>query len=600
MKSFLKYTLASLLAIVLFMIISTIITIVSLAGMMASDGMTTSVEDNSILRINLSGVLEERTLEDPMALLTGNKTESVAGLETLTKAIKKAKENKHVKGIYLENATLSGTPATTQELRQALVDFKKSGKFIVAYSDTYSEAGYYVCSTADHIMVNPEGLIDWHGMGAVPMFFKDAMAKVGIQMQVFKVGTFKSAVEPYINTEMSEANREQVTSYLDCIWKTYVADVAKSRKLTDEKLNTLADEYTALKPAQYLIDNKLADKLTYIDEVKEYLKQKMELKEDESLTFVTPEVMANAEIPDYKEQDDKVAIFYAVGEIVQSANNGLTSANTAVIASDQVVDQLRDLREDKNVKAVVLRVNSPGGSAYASEQIWREVELLKAEKPVVVSMGGMAASGGYYISCGANQIYAEPTTLTGSIGIFGMIPDGTELITEKLGLRFDAVKTNKMADFGAPAVMGLLGRHMTAEEGAMMQAMVERGYETFTGRVALGRKMDIAKVKEIAEGRVWTGEQAIGLGLVDKIGNLDAAVKAAAKLAKLEDEKYNAVNYPEPTPWYEGLLNEKKSSYLESNLREMMGEYYNTFALIRNIKSMDCIQARLPYEPNIR
>ncbi len=602
MKSFLKYTLASLLALFLFGVLMTIITIVSFAGMAASEGMSASIEDNSILRINLSGSLEERSLEStPLDILSGRNEESVAGLSTLTKAIKKAQDDKHIKGIYLEDAMLSGTPATIQELRQALVEFKKSGKFIVAYSDVYSEPGYYVCSVADRLMVNPEGMIDWHGMASVPMFFKDAMSKAGVQMQVFKVGTFKSAVEPFTNTEMSDANREQVTSYLTNIWNNWLADVAKSRKISEEKLNTLADEFVGLHPAKYYIDNKLADKLVYIDEVKAYLKEKMELDEDESLTFVAPDVMANAEIPDFKEQDDKVVVFYAVGEIVQSPTGGMPSvASSPQIASDVVVDQLRDLREDDDVKAVVLRVNSGGGSAYASEQIWREVELLKAEKPVVVSMGGMAASGGYYISCGANQIYAEPTTLTGSIGIFGMLPDGTELLTEKLGLRFDAVRTNKMADFGSPSVMGLLGRHMTAEEGALMQAMVERGYETFTGRVAMGRKMPVDSVKAIAEGRVWTGEQAKKLGLVDKLGNLDAAVKAAAKLAKLEDGKYSTSSYPKPEPWFKTLLDEKKSGYLESQLRETLGEYYTTFSLLRNIQHQDYLQTRLPYEPNIR
>lgn len=590
MKSFLKYTLASLLALVLFVVVSTIISLVSLAGMMATDGMTASVKENTVLRINLGGVLGEQSQDMPFASLLGGKQESVPGLQTLTEAIKRAKANKKVKGIYLENAVLSGTPATVQELREALVEFKKSGKFIIAYSDNYSQSGYYISSVADKIMLNPEGMIDWHGLASELMFFKDALAKVGVKMQVFKVGTFKSAVEPFTSTEMSEANREQVTSYLNGIWQQMLADVSTSRNISIDKLNTMADEYVGLQPASYTIDANLADTLTYMDGVKAYLKGKMGLDEDKSLTFISPQEMAMAEVPEYKEEEDEIAIYYAVGDIVQSAN-GMSSGNSPQIVGEKVIDDLRALREDDDVKAVVLRVNSGGGSAYASEQIWREVELLKAEKPVVVSMGGMAASGGYYISSGANKIFAEPTTLTGSIGIFGMIPEASELVTQKIGVKFDVVKTNALSD------MGSMSRPMNEEEGALMQAMVERGYETFTGRVAMGRKMPIEKVKEIAEGRVWTGKQAKDLGLVDQLGNLEAAIKAAAKLAKVE--KYNTTNYPAPQPWFQTLLNDKTSGYLDAEMRNMLGEYYTTFSLIRNIRLQDRLQMRLPFEPNI-
>lgn len=590
MKSFLKYTLASLLALVLFVVVSTIISLVSLAGMMATDGMTASVKENTVLRINLGGVLGEQSQDMPFASLLGGKQESVPGLQTLTEAIKRAKANKKVKGIYLENAVLSGTPATVQELREALVEFKKSGKFIIAYSDNYSQSGYYISSVADKIMLNPEGIIDWHGLASELMFFKDALAKVGVKMQVFKVGTFKSAVEPFTSTEMSEANREQVTSYLNGIWQQMLADVSTSRNISIDKLNTMADEYVGLHPASYTVDANLADTLTYMDGVKAYLKGKMGLDEDKSLTFISPQEMATAEVPEYKEEEDEIAIYYAVGDIVQSAN-GMSSGNSPQIVGEKVIDDLRALREDDDVKAVVLRVNSGGGSAYASEQIWREVELLKAEKPVVVSMGGMAASGGYYISSGANKIFAEPTTLTGSIGIFGMIPEASELVTQKIGVKFDVVKTNALSD------MGSMSRPMNEEEGALMQAMVERGYETFTGRVAMGRKMPIEKVKEIAEGRVWTGKQAKDLGLVDQLGNLEAAIKAAAKLAKVE--KYNTTNYPAPQPWFQTLLNDKKSGYLDAEMRNMLGEYYTTFSLIRNIRLQDRLQMRLPFELNI-
>ena len=592
MKSFIKYTLASLLALVLFTIVTMVIGIVSLAGMMATDSMTAPVKEKTILRINLGGELAEQNQETPFMSLTSGTKNTVPGLQTLTEAIAKAKENKNIKGIYLENATLAGTPATVQELRQALIDFKKSGKFIVAYSDNYSQSGYYISSVADRIMLNPEGMVDWHGLASEPMFFKDAMAKLGVKMQVFKVGTFKSAVEPFINTAMSDANREQVSSYLTSIWNGMLKDVSASRKISVDQLNAMADEYIALHPATYMVEKKLVDKLTYIDEVKAYLKKKMELKDDEALRFINAKEMASTEVPDYKEQDDKIAVYYAVGDIVQTAGgiNPMSSTGPQIVG-EKVIDDLRSLREDDDVKAVVLRVNSGGGSAYASEQIWREVELLKQEKPVVVSMGGLAASGGYYISSGANQIFAEPSTLTGSIGIFGMIPDASELITQKVGVKFDVVKTNALSDFGT------MSRGMNAEEGQLMQAMVERGYETFTGRVAIGRKMKLEDVKAIAEGRVWTGEQAKELGLVDKLGNLDAAIKAAAKLAKVE--KYNRVNYPEPQPWYQSLLDKTKSGYMDAELRATLGEYYTTFNLLRTMKHQDRIQARLPFDLNI-
>ena len=409
-------------------------------------------------------------------------------------------------------------------------------------------------------------------------------------MQVFKVGTFKSAVEPFTNTEMSEANREQVTAFLGSIWKNLVADVSKSRGINVEELNALADGFTGLHATSELLKANLVDSLVYLDEVKAYLKQKMDLKEDKALRFISPQEMATTEVPEYKEQDDKVAIYYAVGDIVWTPSKSLNEANPQIVGT-KVIDDLRALREDKDIKAVILRINSGGGSAYASEQIWREIELLKEEKPVVVSMGGMAASGGYYIASGANKIYAEPMTLTGSIGIFGMFPDPSELLTQKIGVKFDVVKTNALSDFGS------MSRPINANEGELMQAMIERGYETFVGRVALGRKMSTENVKAIAEGRVWTGEQALGIKLVDKLGNLNDAIKAAAKLAKVE--KYSIVNYPEPTPWYQSILSNSKSGYLDAELRDILGEYYTTFSLLRNIKQQDRLQMRLPFEPNI-
>lgn len=591
MKDFLKYTLASMLGLLLFTVVATILGIISIAGMVASSNLGAPVEKNSILRIPLKGEIQEQAQDNPMAQFTGEENTAL-GLDELLRAIEKAKDNENVKGIYLEGGSPSAAIATLQEVRQALLDFKKSGKFIYAYADDYSQAGYYVSSVANQLMLNPMGGIDWHGLVSEPIFFKDMLAKVGVKMQVFKVGTYKSAVEPFINTEMSPANREQVTSYLTSLWGTMKQEVGASRKLKVEELDALADSFLMMKPSAQLVKWRIADKLTYIDEVKDILRQKMELKEDDALSFVSVKDMARAETPKLPKTDNQIAVYYAYGDIVHGKNFSPLSPTGAKIVGSKVVDDLRALREDKDVKAVVIRVNSGGGSAYASEQIWREVELLKREKKVVVSMGGVAASGGYYIASGAHKILAEPTTLTGSIGIFGMIPDASELLTQKIGLKYDVVKTNALSDFGTTS------RGMNATEGRLVQAEVERGYEIFTGRVAQGRKMAQSRVKELGEGRVWTGEQALKHGLVDQMGNLSDAVKVAAKLAKIDD--YMVTNHPSPDPWYASLLNKQKSDYLDSQLRALLGTYYVPFSILQHVGQQERLQMRLPYEPNIR
>ena len=499
------------------------------------------------------------------------------------------KDNDNIKAIWLEGGVMGADPASMQELRGALQDFKKSGKKIYAYADNYLQGTYYICSVADKVVLNPIGTVDWHGISSQIIFYKDLMAKLGVKMQVFKVGTYKSAVEPFINTEMSEANREQVMSYLSSIWNGMLKDVAASRKLSVETLNSLADTTTVLCESNVLVENKLADKLAYLSDVKEALRQRLELDEDDDLKFTTLADVAAADDLS-KKVDDEVAVYYAYGEINDSPGMGFSQEHT--ITTKATITDLQKLRKDKDVKAVVIRVNSPGGSAFASEQIWHEVQLLRAEKPVVVSMGGVAASGGYYISCGANEIFAEPMTLTGSIGIFGMIPDPSELLTQKLGLSFDVVKTNAMSDFGA------MGRPFNAAESAKMQNYINHGYDLFTGRVAGGRGMAQDSVKVIAEGRVWTGEQALKIGLVDKLGNLEDAIASAAKLAEVED--YTVGRYPAAEPWYIGLFNKSTNDYMEGKMRAALGEYYPAFALVRRIGKMDPVQARMPFDPNIK
>lgn len=589
MKDFIKYTMATVVGLVLVSIIMGILTFVSMAGMIASEGMSSPIEKKSVLRITLKGSITERAGEEnPLSKLGGETTQQIA-LDQALQALEKAAKNDKIEGIYMEGGILSAYPAEVQELRQALLKFKKSGKWIIAYADTYSRSAYYLCSVADKVYLNPIGMLDWSGLSSNPMFFTGLMKKLGIKMQVFKVGTYKSAVEPYIAEQMSDANREQVSSYQQSIWNNMLKDVAKSRKTTAEALNSLADSLTILSGPEASVKGGLVDKLCYQDEVKKILKNKAKMEEDESLRFVSISDVAQSEELNDK-VDDEIAVYYAYGEIKEDITGGF--AQESAITSKQMTKDLQELREDDDVKAVVLRVNSPGGSAYASEQIWREVQLLSKEKPVIVSMGALAASGGYYISCGANKIFAEPTTLTGSIGIFGMIPDATELLTDKLGLSFDVVKTNAHSDFGA------MGRPLNESECRLMQAYINQGYELFTGRVAQGRKISQDSVKAVAEGRVWTGEQAMKIGLVDKLGNLNDAIAAAAKAAKIE--KYSVGRYPEPAPWFASLLQEKKADYMDSQMRSALGEFYPAFSLIRNLKNQDAIQARMTFIPDFR
>lgn len=591
MKSFIKYTMATVVGIFLTMTLFTIISIISLAGMMATEGMSAPIKEKSILRLDLSGTLAERSDSNPFAALMGEENTALS-LEDALLALDKAAKNENIIGVYLEGGAMGANPGMAQELRQALVEFKESGKWVVAYGDSYGKTAYYLSSVADSVLLNPEGNVDFGGMASQIMFYKDVMEKVGVKMQVFKVGTYKSAVEPFICTEMSPANREQVTSYLFSIWTNMLKDVAESRNMEVGKLNSLADSLTMISEASVALNGGLVDKLCYMDEVKAILREKSGLEdEDDDLVFASVADVAKSETLDEK-VDEQVAVYYAYGEIVQSQGTGLGMSQEHQIVGEKMIKDLQDLREDDDVKAVVIRVNSPGGSAFASEQIWREVCLLKEKKPVVVSMGGMAASGGYYISCAANRIFAEPTTLTGSIGIFGMIPDVSELMTEKIGLKFDVVKTNEMSDIGTMA------RPFNEAESAQMQKMINRGYDLFTKRVADGRGMAQDSVKLIAEGRVWTGEQGLNIGLVDELGNLDDAVAHAAELAKVE--KFRAVPYPGADNPFDQLLNQTKGGYLDSELRELLGEGYAVYSLVRNVKDADRIQARMPFEMNIQ
>ena len=585
MKDFLKYVLATVTGIILLTVIMGILATISMVGIAASSASSTKVEENSVFTLMLSGQLDERAEENPLGMLSGQISENV-GLDDIISSIRKAKENEDIKGIYIEAGIFSSdSPASSHAIREALIDFKKSGKWIVAYADSYEQSSYYICSVADKIFLNPQGMVDWHGLGATPYFVKDLLAKLGIKVQLCKVGKYKSAPEMLTADGMSEPNREQVTAYINGIWQVMLKEVAESRKIAVDSLNAYADRFIALSKPEDYVKLKLVDKLLYTDEVKGEIKKMLKIDPDESFPQLTLKDMEN--VKGKKKEGDQVAVYYAYGDIVDSDTGDMTDQEHSIVAS-KVCKDLEKLAEDDDVKAVVLRVNSPGGSAYASEQIWHAMTNLKAKKPVVVSMGGYAASGGYYISCPANYIIAEPTTITGSIGIFGMFPDFSGLLTEKLGIKFDEVKTNKHAAFGT------MSRPFNAEEMALLEQYIDRGYQLFRKRVADGRKQSVEAIEEIAQGRVWLANDALKNKLVDEIGSLDKAIEKAAKLAKLSE--YHATCYPEPTNWFDALMNQgNKGSYLDSHLRTALGEYYEPFTYVKNIRHQNAIQARLPY-----
>ena len=482
---------------------------------------------------------------------------------------------------------LEASYASLEEIRNALKGFKESGKFIVAYGDIYTQGMYYLASIADKVIVNPQGTIAWQGLASHIIFYKDLLKKVGVEMEIFKVGTYKSAVEPFIATEMSEANREQTTAFLNSTWKRLLEDISASRGMSEDDLKKCADEFMMISPAETYIANGLADTLLYKDGVLNYLKELTGREDDESLRTLSLAEMKNVKRNEPLDKSGNIiAVYYAYGEIDSS-----TSTDEG-INSQKVTNDLRKLREDENVKAVVLRVNSPGGSAFGSEQIWREVSLLKEKKPIIVSMGDYAASGGYYISCVADYIVANPTTLTGSIGIFGMFPNMEKLLTDKLGLHFDGVKTNQFAD------MGNMSRSFNAAEKEAMQNYINNGYKLFVERCAEGRGMSVEDIQKIAEGRVWTGATAKELGLVDELGGLDKAIEIASQKADLE--AYSIINYPAQGSFFDTLLKEGKENYIQGKIEESLGEYYHSVKFLQNIKNMDRIQARMPFDLQIQ
>ncbi len=584
MKSFFKYVLATITGIIISSVLLFLIFIAIVGYLVSSVSPTTEAvtPSNAVLLVTLDHNITEKTEPNPFEGLDmpGYSNMRSIGLNDILSRIQAAKEDANIKGIYLNVKGVNTGFATMKAIRDAIENFKESGKFVLAYSDNYTQKGYYLSSVANEVYLHPEGGLDFRGLASSVMFFKDALTKLGVEMQVLKVGTYKSAVEPYLLNAMSDANREQVGSYLESIYSTFVGDIARSRKLTADTVRAVANAY-AIKYPEDAVSLHFVDSLMYKDQLLAKIRGKLAIDDKKDIPTIS--------LLDYKNSPatgkgsaDRVAVLYAYGAIVDG------EGTTGEIGGDKLSRELRDLRNDDKVKAIVLRVNSPGGSALASDVIWREVDLTKKVKPVVVSMGDYAASGGYYIAAAADSIFADPTTLTGSIGVFGVIPSFQKLFNEKLGVHFDAVKTAKYADMDVD-----MDRPLTEEEKGIIQGSVNRVYQVFMKRVAAGRKMSIADVDSIGQGRVWTGAQAVDLKLVDRLASLDEAVKAAAKKAKISD--YRVFEYPRTKDPFAEIWSVSKEKVQAMFIDEELGEYAKYLKELRKVTSQTGIQARIPY-----
>ena len=598
MKDFMKYTAATICGIIILSVIAGIMFMISLAGLMASDSSGKKAEKNSVFVLKLNGSINERAEEgSPMGMLLGQADMENMGLDDIISAIAKAKDEKNIQGIYIEGgSTLFDSPATAQQIRDALKDFRQSGKWIFAYADQYEQSSYYVVSVADSIFLNKTGMIDFKGLGGKGYYLTGLLEKVGVKYQAARVGKYKSAVERMTQKQMSDNDREQREAYIGSIWKHMLSDMAESRNVTPEQLNQLADDsiMTFAKVDDYVAAH-LIDGYMYPDEMKALVKQKLGIdkdKEIKQMTLADVKAMPSKK----KEKGDKIAVYYAYGEIIDEISSSFMSEHS--IVGSTVVDDLNKLADDEKVKAVVFRVNSPGGSAVASEQIWHALKQLKEKKPIVVSMGGLAASGGYMISAPANYIVAEPTTITGSIGIFGLIPNASQLVTDKLGVTWDGVATNKYGDYETNLVFA----KENSEEIKYLQSYVDRGYDTFLSIVADGRGMTKEQVHEIAQGRVWVATDALPIKLVDQIGSLDDAVKKAVELAGINGDYFTAP-YPEKTDWLSSLMassESDKGSYLDGQLREILGDLYEPYLELRRDQQRNRLQVRLPFSAALK
>ena len=594
MKDFFKNVAATIVGLFAFGLIMTILGFICIIGMIASSNSKPTLKDNAVMVLKLQGQIEDRSEDNWLGELTGEQFNNL-GMNKILSSIRKAKDEEKVKGIYLETGILESDYATLQEIRNALADFKKSGKWIIAYGDALSQGGYYLASVANKVYVNPEGNVDWHGIASQPQYIKDVAAKFGVHFTVVKVGKYKSYTEMYTEDKMSDANREQVSRYIGGLWQQMLADVSKSRNISKDSLNRYADGLMVFDDAQLLKSRKMVDGFCYYDEIRDVVKRQLGLKTDETINQVDYNDVDMA-IDDSNLMGEEIAVYYCQGSIVRMETPSIYGSEQQIV-STKVIKDLQELADNSQVKAVVLRINSGGGDAYASEQIWRAVKELNKKKPVVVSMGGMAASGAYYMSMGAQYIMAQPTTLTGSIGIFGALPDFSDLMTKKLGFKYDEVKTNRNSAYASAG----MSRPWSAEEITTMQNYVNRGYNLFRNRVAEGRKMSTEQVEKIAQGRVWLGTDAKNIKLIDGFGGLSDAIDKAAELAHLSS--YQAVEYPALAGWMEQLMDMaggNKGTYLDEQLRLALGDLYQPFIMIRNMKEKEPIQAALPYVLNIQ
>jgi protease-4 len=583
MKQFLKFTLASILGVFIASMLCLIILFGIIGAIAGASDSATVLKANSVYELKLEGTLVDRSEDDPfsgvLAQAMGQSTNITIGLDDVLSNIEKAKNDANIVGIYLKGGSLSGGIASIREIRNALIDFKTTGKFVVAYADHYSQRMYYLVSVADKVLLNPHGMLELKGLSAQTMFLKNTLDKLGIEMQIIKVGTFKSAVEPFVNTKMSDENKLQVSVFMNSIWSTILNEMSASRNIPVDSLNKYADEMMMFQSTEKTKNYALVDSLVYIDEVDSIINSYISsTSKKDKLRFVKHSALKK--VADSKKFDkNKVAVIYAIGDITDADGDG-------IVARD-LVETINEVAKDSTVKTVVFRVSSPGGSAYASEQIWHALSMLKSKKPLIVSMGDYAASGGYYVSCMADMIVAQPNTITGSIGIFGVIPN-IKGLNEKIGLSYDGIKTNKMSD----AIT--VNRAFTSEERDLMQNYVNRGYELFVKRCADGRKLTENQIKAVAEGRVWTGEDALKIGLVDKIGGLNDAIILAVERAKLTT--YNIKEFPAKEDFATKFMKSFGKDIEVRFIKAQLGEQYKLFKQLRNVDKINGIQARMSYD----